>query len=301
MIQKLFNLCIALIFLVLVVLFAYKETVKPVVSNVKLSNVEQNKTDEDNKSSAVTAGQKQLSKQEVNQAIKDFIIDNPEIIVESLENLHNKKINESTQKTINYLNTNKDLIENKDSPPFLGNPAGNITVVAFYDYNCAFCKKANDFENELIASDPQVKIVLRPLPILDESSTYAAKVALAVHKIAPESFLNFHNDLMKMKHVTEDSVKSLAAKYIIDYEIVENEINSYAVKRLISKNFDFAKEIGIKGTPSYVINGKFFAGLMTLDKFKSIVMQIRSESVPDAGSDAGSPPEACGQAPAQPE
>lgn len=297
MIQKLFNLGIALIFLVLVILFAYKETVKPAVSNVKLTNIEQNGTDEANKSPSEVSAQKQLSKQEVNQAVKDFIINNPEIIVESLENLHNKKINESTQKTVSYLSTNKDLVENNDSPPFFGNPAGDITVVAFYDYNCAFCKKANDFENELIASDPRVKIVLRPLPILDESSTYAAKVALAVHKIAPESFLNFHNDLMKMKHITEDAVKGLSAKYTIDYEIVENEINSYAVKKLISKNFDFAKEIGIKGTPSYVINGKFVAGLITLDKFKSIIMQVRAESRPVAGNDESASPAVIGQPP----
>ena len=78
--------------------------------------------------------------------IKDYIMNNPEVIVQSLEGFHNKKLDESTRKTTDYLQKNKAQNEEAESPPILGNPNGDIVVVAFYDYNCSFCKKANDYE-----------------------------------------------------------------------------------------------------------------------------------------------------------
>jgi hypothetical protein len=65
------------------------------------------------------------------------------------------------------------------------------------------------------------------------------------------------NMLMKMKEISEENVKTMLAKYSIDYSLIENEVNSYSVRQIIAKNFDLAKELGIKGTPSYIINGNF--------------------------------------------
>jgi len=225
-----------------------------------------------------------VSKDEVQQMIKDYIMNNPEVIVQSLESLHNKKLDESTRKTTDYLQENKAQIEEAESPPVLGNPNGDIVVVAFYDYNCSFCKKANDYENEIIASDPGVKVVLRPIPILGGTSTYAAKIAIAVQRVSNNNFLNVHNELMKMKEISEENVKTMLAKYSIDYSLIENEVNSYSVRQIIAKNFDLAKELGIKGTPSYIINGNFAPGLIPTEKFKSIIVQLRAsaEEIPSS-------------------
>ncbi|RTK92222.1 MAG: DsbA family protein [Rickettsiales bacterium] len=269
MIQKIFNLILALAFLSLVILFSYKEMNKPEILTTTLNK---------NNANTEQHSEKNLSKEEVNNIIKDYIINNPEIIVESLEGLHNKKNNESIQKAAEYLKENKQKIESEDNPPMIGNPDGDITMVVFYDYNCSFCKKASDIENEILQIDRGVKIILRPIPILDDSSMYAAKVILAVQRINNESLQAIHNELMKLKIINEEQVKPILAKYNIDYAIVENEINSYGIKQLISKNFEFAKEIGIKGTPSCVINGKFIPGLISLDKLKNIIIQIRAGS-----------------------
>ena len=165
MIQKIFNFALALIFIILVILFAYKMSLTSDVVSVPVHSSSAESTEE-KKDVADT-----VAKDEIQQMIKDYIMNNPEVIVQSLEGFHNKKLDESTRKTTDYLQKNKAQIEEAESPPILGNPNGDIVVVAFYDYNCSFCKKANDYENEIIASDPGVKVVLRPIPILGGTST----------------------------------------------------------------------------------------------------------------------------------
>ena len=272
MIQKLLNFALALIFIILVILFAYKMTLTPDAVSVPVRASSTEATAE-KKDAADT-----VAKDDIQQMIKDYIMNNPEVIVQSLESLHNKKLDESTRKTTDYLQENKAQIEEAESPPVLGNPNGDIVVVAFYDYNCSFCKKANDYENEIIASDPGVKVVLRPIPILGGTSTYAAKIAIAVQRVSSNNFLNVHNELMQMKEISEENVKIMLAKYGINYSLIENEVNSYSVRQIIAKNFDLAKELGVKETPSYVINGNFAPGLIPTEKFKSIIVQLRASA-----------------------
>lgn len=272
MIQKLLNFALALIFIILVILFAYKMTLTPDAVSVPVRASSTEATAE-KKDAADT-----VAKDDIQQMIKDYIMNNPEVIVQSLESLHNKKLDDSTRKTTDYLQENKAQIEEAESPPVLGNPNGDIVVVAFYDYNCSFCKKANDYENEIIASDPGVKVVLRPIPILGGTSTYAAKIAIAVQRVSSNNFLNVHNELMQMKEISEENVKIMLAKYGINYSLIENEVNSYSVRQIIAKNFDLAKELGVKGTPSYVINGNFAPGLIPTEKFKSIIVQLRASA-----------------------
>lgn len=274
MIQKLFNLTLALIFFALVLLFAYKMTKSPEILSASLPGshaTTHNYEDKIHKNS-------DEAKAEMQAIVKDYIMNNPEVIVQSLESLHNKNLAEATNKTSSYLQDNKTDIEEVDSPPFIGNPNGDIVIVAFYDYNCSFCRKAHVFEKEILDSDPGVKIILRPIPILGTNSLYAAKIALAVQKIANNNFLNVHNELMSMVDINEENVKVMLTKYNIDYNLVENEVNSNALKEVIAKNFYIAKEVGMKGTPSYIINNNFIAGLITTDKFKTIIKQIRASS-----------------------
>jgi protein-disulfide isomerase len=108
---------------------------------------------------------------------------------------------------------------------------------------------------------------------------YAAKVALSVYKISAEKFPLIHDDLMKIQHLNEDNIKELLKKHKIDYALVENEINSYDIKQLINHNFELAQHLGIRGAPSYIINGFLVPGLIDIEKFNLIIKQLQPDSV----------------------
>lgn len=274
MLRNIFNFALALTFIVLVALYAYKTLSKPEIKRVALND---SKPVQENIANSGEAAQFS-SKEEIEAIIKEYIINNPDILVTSLENMHKKKLMESTEKANQYLENNRNKIETSGNPPILGNKDGDISMVMFYDYNCGFCKKANLEINKVIDSDSGVKIILRPIPILGGTSLYAAKTSLALQKISEENFLAIHNDMMKMQSLDENSIKELMENYKLDYSVVENEINSYATKQLITENYDLARSLNISGAPSYIINGIFVPGFIPEDKFKQIILQIRASA-----------------------
>lgn len=269
--QKIFNTILLIIFLTLVALFAYKTLRSPEVSRAPVNAPSAPAT----LPPAPPAPEARLLDEELSGKIHDYIMGHPEVLLDSLETLQKRKAEESSKQTMDYVEKNRSALENEDGPPVFGNKDGDITVVFFYDYTCSFCQQANEIINDILKTDPGVKVVLRPIPILGGTSVYAAKVALAAHKISAEKFPILHNALMKMKPLTEESVKELLVANNIDYNTLENEVNSYAIKQSITKNFDFAKGAGVKGAPSYIINGVFIPGLINTEKFMEIITEFR--------------------------
>ena len=262
---KFINTAFLLIFVVLVGLYAYKSLITPVTVRTEIN---------DNPTKQQLA-ENSLNKQEIEAIIKEYIAHNPEEIIQSLEGMQQKKVLESAKKAEDYLKANQSPIENIGNPPVLGNKDGDITIVMFYDYNCSYCKKANEYINELLKNDQGIKVILRPMPILGDLSLYISKVALVLYKISPEKFTIIHNSIMTMKKVNEESIKELIIQNGIDYTIVENEINSYSIRELVNKNYELAQSIGVKGAPSYVINGQFVAGLLDIERLKTIASELR--------------------------
>lgn len=307
MLKKIFNIFLGLVFVILLALFLYKTVRQPHVLSSEVSTsasksiidtiidiapidseapvdkpIDIAPTDSTAPvDKPINSNDSEFSKEALNAAIKEYLMNNPEDIIASLENMQQQKIQDGEEKTTNYLKDNKDSIEKVDSPPIFGNVNGDISIVAFYDYNCSYCKKAHSYNSEIMEFDPGVKLIFRPLPILGGTSMYAAKVSLAIHKVAKEKFLDIHNKMMKLQVINAKTMKTLLEKHDIDYAIVENELNSHSVQQLINKNFEFAKNLGIQGAPSYIINGNFVPGLISVDKFKAIILQLRSEDSGD--------------------
>lgn len=271
--KKIFITILFIIFLVITSRLIYKKFIIP----DDTSKISTSSSPHSN-NIKITQGVNQLQTNEesFNKKLNNYILTHPEVLIESIENFQRNKIEESNKHVGNYLLKNKSSIENEGKPPILGNHDGDINIVVFYDYHCSFSKKANKIINKILAQDKGIKVILRPLPILGDISMYATKISLAVHKISEENFSLIHNKMMKMMPITEEGVKNLLSIHKIDYKIVENEINSFAMKQLIAKNFDLAKNLGVKGAPSYVLNGIFIAGLVDKERFITIIQDIRN-------------------------
>ena len=63
--------------------------------------------------------------------------------------------------------------------PVLGNPAGDVTLVEFFDYRCPYCRQVAPWLQTLIEEDRGVRIVQKEFPILGPASVYAVHVAIA--------------------------------------------------------------------------------------------------------------------------
>jgi protein-disulfide isomerase len=220
-----------------------------------------------------------LTKNDVEEILKNYIVSHPEIIVQSLEDLQQSKLREQNEKIALRLKEKKAELENSATAPFVGNAQGDVTVVAFIDYNCGYCKKANNAINALLSSDVGVKVVYHLHPILGEGSEYIAKIALAVNHLAPSKFQAVHNKLMEHQINSKDDIVKILEANELSFENIQNIMESLEVKNAMEKSSLLASYIGATGVPTIVIADQFYPGFLELDRMKQIIDEIRTSKL----------------------
>ncbi len=216
-----------------------------------------------------------LSKNDVEKIVAEYIKGHPEAIIASVTQYQKNSVNLEEQKTQKQVVEKRDIIENDPTSPVIGNKNGDVTLVEFFDYSCGYCKKVFPYVMELIKSDPNLKVVLKEFPILGKSSTLASKAAIAVNIESPEKYLEVHKALMKTRIKDLDGVKKVLAESGVDVEKIVAKMNSDEVNSIINKNRELAGQIGIRGTPAFVIDGQLVPGAIGFDTMKQMVNDAR--------------------------
>ncbi len=257
-----------IIVILLIALFAYKTIKVPSTASAKIStnNINQPSSDQLN----------EINKTE--QIIQKYLLNNPEIIVQAMEVLQQRKKQEMEIKASQYLKEHQTEVNNSTTSPALGNSNGNIVIAAFYDYNCTYCKKGDKFINQLIKLDPDVKVLLKPFPILGDASYFAASIALAVYKTDPTKFKNIHDSLIEMQPITNTAVEKLLTDNNLNPLTILELASQEEIKSILEKNTQLARNLKIQGVPAYIINDRLIPGMMDLGQLQKIITEIRSQN-----------------------
>jgi len=130
----------------------------------------------------------------VEALIRRYILENPEVIIESVQRFERRKQEAERAHQRAVLASLRDDIENSPTSPVTGNPEGDVTVVEFFDYRCGYCKRVLPAIQELLRTDTGVRYVFKEFPILGPDSVIAARAAVAAWNIDPEKYVAFHTD-----------------------------------------------------------------------------------------------------------
>tara|TARA_R110002126_G_scaffold291527_1_gene453429 strand:- start:19218 stop:20006 length:789 start_codon:yes stop_codon:yes gene_type:complete len=193
-------------------------------------------------------------KEEFGQFIREYLIANPEILLEAQQAYEAKQeLVQRTQAKQVIVDAREKIFESPHNI-VLGNPQGDVTIVEFFDYNCGYCKRAMKDMEEIIASDPNVRFVLKEFPILGEDSIAAHRVSTAFSNLAPEKYEEFHLELLGGRgRATEASAIKLALKLGVDEAALRAAMNDDIVNNSFRETYQLADGLGISGTPSYVV------------------------------------------------
>ena len=222
---------------------------------------------------AATSSFSAAQRAEIEGMIKNYLLSHPEVMVEVSKEL------EKRQASMQAENNKKLIVERKASifrapTDFVyGNPKGEITVVEFFDYNCGWCKKAVDEMTKLVKADPQVRVVFKELPIFGENSTLAAKAAMA--SVRQGKYWDYHVALMKEKQVTKDNVYKIAEKVGINVERLKADMADPALDAALKETAAIAQELGIEGTPGFIVDDKVNVGFVPAEGLKVLVSEVR--------------------------
>ena len=198
--------------------------------------------------------------------VRDYILANPEILPEAMRRLQAKESGKAVA-------ANRDAIVEPFPGAIAGNPKGDVSVVAYLDYACGFCRASLPAITGLIASDPNVRIVYRELPILSPDSRTAAEWALAA--ALQNKFKPFHDALYASGRVDSDTIREAATTAGLDIAAAEAAIRSPQVAAEIERNLKTAGTLGFTGTPSWVVGDQVLSGAQTLPALQTAVADAR--------------------------
>jgi len=172
------------------------------------------------------------------------------------------------------LTSRSEEIFRDPNSPVDGNPAGDVTLVEFVDYNCPYCRQVAPTMAEVKSADPKLRIVYKEFPLLGPNSTFAAKAALAAHRQG--KYLPFHKGLMQSRGRADQArVFDVASKVGLDVERMKSDLNDAAIAAAIEKNLALAQALRINGTPSFVIGDQVVRGTADLNTLQSLIGEVR--------------------------
>ncbi len=212
------------------------------------------------------------------QEIRAYLLENPEVLMEAIGILEQRRTNEAAQRELALVNHYREPIFNDGFSFVGGNPDGDVTIVEFLDYRCGFCKRAFPAVEELLASDGNIRLIVKEFPILGDQSTMASKYAIATKMIeGDKAYKEVHDEFMRYGgQVNLGFLARMSRKLDLDHDEIAARMESEEVDRIINDNRRLASALEIQGTPSFVMGDSLVRGFLELDQMRAIVDDIRA-------------------------
>lgn len=191
----------------------------------------------------------------IESVVHDYLLRKPEVMVEVMQVLQRKQYDEA-QKTVKQTqqtagNFSKNLFQEKNDP-VSGNPNGKITIVEFFDYQCAHCIDVAPVVKEIIKSNPDVRVVYKEFPIRGPISEFAARAALAANKQGKYDELS-HGILNATKPLTKENILDVARNMGINMDQLKKDMDSKSIEEQLQANIKLAQNLKLFGTPAFFV------------------------------------------------
>jgi protein-disulfide isomerase len=155
----------------------------------------------------------------------------------------------------NAIAAHADEVFRSPSSFVAGNPNGDVTVVAFFDYNCPYCRAGAPDLKRLLSEDGKVRLVLKELPLLGTDSENVARIAQAA--IPQGKYLQFYDWLIGSRgRMTKERALETASELGLDAARLEADMHSPQVEQAIAANKRLANRIEVDGVPFYLVGDR---------------------------------------------
>ena len=214
-------------------------------------------------------------KKAIERIIQNYLLDKPELIVQSMEKLREREQAEQINKTKGLLRTYSDRIYQHPMSPYSGDKNGDVTLVEFFDYQCGYCKQVTETIITLMKNDQGLRVVWKELPILGKTSLIAATAAMASRKQG--KYFDFHVALMKNRgSLNPQSIMKIAKSVGINTAELKKDMSDPAIRTYLEDTTKLAQKLGIKGTPGFIIGDQIVPGAASLKQLKKFIQTERN-------------------------
>jgi protein-disulfide isomerase len=198
--------------------------------------------------------------------VRDYILAHPEILPEAMNRLQ-------ANGAARQIAAQRDRIVTPFGGAVLGNPQGTVTLVQFTDYACTYCRQSVGDVAALIAAHPDLRVVVRELPILSRESEQAARMALSAARQG--HYAAFHEAMFVSGHPAPATIAAAARTAGVDPAAAAPVASGAEVTSELSGNIALAKELGITGTPAWVIGNRLLVGAVGREALENAIAESR--------------------------
>lgn len=173
-----------------------------------------------------------------------------------------------------------------DDDPAEGPVEAPITIVAFSDYQCPYCKRAEPTIKEVMAKYPgKVKYVFRDYPLSFHQNAQKAGEAAGC-AMEQGKFWEMHAKLFENNGALQvENLKKYAQEIGLDAAKFGQCLDSGQRASEVTADMNSGIAVGVNSTPAFFINGRLINGAMPLEAFSEIIDEELARAQATAGSD----------------
>ena len=198
--------------------------------------------------------------------VRSYILDHPEILPEAMDKLQAREASAR-------LAPLRGAIETPFPGAVLGNPQGKVTLVEFTDFACTYCRSSVADVEALVRDNPDLRVVVRELPIISPESEPAARMGLAA--AAQGKYAAFHKAMFSGERPSSASIAAAAGAAGVDGAAAGTFAQQPGVHQELERNLGFARQLGISGTPAWSIGGQLLTGAIGREALQQAVDTAR--------------------------
>jgi protein-disulfide isomerase len=219
---------------------------------------------------------------DLEKQVLEIIRKNPQVILEAVQEYQQRQYEEQQRQQQKLAEEfGRQLRQNPravigDSPR-TGSESLRLVLVEFFDFQCPFCARAHQTLKEFMARHgDEVTLVYKHLPLtsIHPEAMAAARAAWAAHRQG--KFWEFHDELFaNQSQLGEEFYVATARKLGLNVEKFNRDRRSRAAERAVQRDMDLASQLGLSGTPHFILNGIAFSGAQPLEVFEQTLQQAK--------------------------
>ena len=172
--------------------------------------------------------------------------------------------------------------------PARGNMNAKVTIQEFSDFQCPYCKRAEESVNEVMKNyGDKIKFVWRNMPLpMHQDAPLASQAAMEAFKQkGNDGFWKMHDILYanQPSQQSQDGLKrekldAYAQQLGLDMDKWKAALDSQSHKAEVDADAKAGNDAGISGTPAFIINGYFINGAQPFSKFRKLIERAMADA-----------------------
>lgn len=173
-----------------------------------------------------------------------------------------------------------DMVQNPEVD-FTTKNAGNqtnLTIVEFISYECTFCRQAYPVLDDFAKTNPDVRLVVRPVPLVGLFSETAAEIAMAAG--LQGKFWEMNDAIIGYGNIPDERFYRDTAELLgLDYEKMVKDAEGAKVQDLVGDNAEALQRAGITSLPAIMVGKTVYQidKRLTLNDLISMVAAERAK------------------------